>query len=214
MSPPLLPAPNAHPTEEFLEEYSFGRVREPELARLEEHLFICAECQDRLSEVEACIALIKNATRAWVRDYDGMKPGFGARARFLHGRSALVGAALAAGLACVVLLGGYPSSPIKSNRPSTVKLVAMRGGEFGGLASAPAGRALDLELDRTSLPPRMAYHLEMVNQEGRRVWSGIPAADGAALSAHITESPRPGVYWIRLYSGGGELLREFGMRVE
>lgn len=214
MSFPLLPASAVHPTEELLEEYSFGRVREPALACLEEHLLACADCQDKLKEVEVCIALIKNATSAWERDYHGMNTRFRAEERFLHSRGALVGAALAAGLACVVLLGGYSSSPVEPNGPSTVKLMAMRGGEFGGLASAPAGRALDLKLDRTSLPPEASYRMEMVNQEGSRVWSGVAQADGAALSAHIAKSLRPGVYWIRLYSGGGELLREFGMRVK
>lgn len=214
MSSPLLPASAVHPTEELLEEYSFGRVCGPSLARLEEHLLVCADCQDQLKEVEACIALIKNATSAWERDYHGMNTPLGARAKFPHWRGALIGAALAAGLACVVLLGGHPFSPDDPNRPSTVKLMAMRGGEFGGLASAPAGRALDLKMDRNSLPPEASYRMEMVNPEGGLVWSGVAQADGAALSAHITKSPRPGVYWIRLYSGDGELLREFGMRVE
>ncbi len=219
MSFPLLPASAAHPTEELLEEYCFSRVGGPALACLEEHLLVCVDCQGRLEEAEACIALIKNATSAWERDHDGLKTGPGPRARFPRGRGAFIGAALAAGLACVLLPGGRSSSLVKPNGvnpngPSTVKLMAMRGGEFDGLASAPAGRALDLKLDRNSLPPQGGYRLEMVNQEGRRVWSGVPETDGAALSAHITKSPQPGVYWLRLYSGGGELLREFGMRVE
>ncbi len=41
-----------HAAEETLEEYALGRLRGAALARLEEHLLICEECQDRLSELD------------------------------------------------------------------------------------------------------------------------------------------------------------------
>ena len=214
MSFPLLSESAGHLTEDLLEEYLFGRVGEPELARLEEHLFVCLSCQNKLEELDTCIALIKYGTSAWERDQKLSGAKLLPWPRMSFGRGAFLGAALAVGLACAVVLGGRTFSHHQPAAPSTVKLMAMRGGASDGLAQAPAGRPLELTLDSNTLTPQAGYRLEIVNQEGREIWSGVPVAAGATLSALITKSPRPGVYWIRLYSAGGELLREFGMRVE
>jgi len=42
----------AHATEELLEEFTFGRIHEPQLGWLEEHLLICAQCQSQLDDIE------------------------------------------------------------------------------------------------------------------------------------------------------------------
>jgi hypothetical protein len=52
MSLDTLPSVPVHPTEDLLEEYSFGRVLEPALAPLEEHLLDCTLCQERLLAVD------------------------------------------------------------------------------------------------------------------------------------------------------------------
>jgi hypothetical protein len=224
MSSPILSESAEHLSEDLLEEYIFGRVSEPGLERLEEHLFVCIACRNKLEEVDACVALIKYGTAAWERDTrerdtwerdrERMRTNLVAWPGVPLGRGALLGTALATGIVCLALLGTRAFPPTKPAAPAAVKLVAMRGGESGSLTTAPGGRPLDLTLDRNTLPPETGYRLEMVNEAGREIWSGIPALAGATLSARITENPRPGVYWIRLYSSGGELLREFGMRVE
>jgi len=53
--------PNGHPDEELLEGYAMGTLRGAGLARLEEHLLICEECQDRLREVDAFVSAIREA---------------------------------------------------------------------------------------------------------------------------------------------------------
>ena len=63
----------------------------------------------------------------------------------------------------------------------------------------------------------------MVGQSGQILWTGAARIAGARLSAHVSIGPRPGVYWVRLYTSGnrtsqdetsrGELVREFGMRL-
>lgn len=50
-----------HATEETLEEFALGRLRGAALTRLEEHLLICEECQDRLSELDAFVQGIADA---------------------------------------------------------------------------------------------------------------------------------------------------------
>ncbi|HEV2446510.1 MAG TPA: hypothetical protein VGS58_11330, partial [Candidatus Sulfopaludibacter sp.] len=86
-----------------------------------------------------------------------------------------------------------------------VSLVAMRGGEL--MAKAPAGTALVLHPDLTGLPAPAAYRVEVVDAVGKLVWSG--ALDGAKVSAR-----RPGLYFVRVYSSGNDLLREYGLQVQ
>lgn len=44
-----------HATEDALEEYALGRLRGAAVARLEEHLLICEECQNRLSQIDSFV---------------------------------------------------------------------------------------------------------------------------------------------------------------
>lgn len=53
----------AHPEEEKLELYALGRLDEPELGEVEEHILICAPCQERLDEATAYVAVMREATR-------------------------------------------------------------------------------------------------------------------------------------------------------
>ena len=54
---------SVHPAEEILEEYGFGRVLEPALTPLEEHLLVCVACQAKLEDLDECAALMKMAMR-------------------------------------------------------------------------------------------------------------------------------------------------------
>ena len=228
MSFELLPQVPAHPTEELLEEYSFRRVCEPALAALEEHLLVCVPCQIKLKELDDYTALMKRATSAWEQDREafraGSPTGRGISKRFTIPKIPGSGVLLAAGLTVVVAGAVFslrahipwhwqPVSPAAS-----VELMAMRGGNANGgpadgLAQAPSGIPLDLEINGTNLPPAQGYRLTVVNQSGHEIWSGAAIVTGARLSAHIAAGPRSGVYWVRLYSSRGDFLREFGMRL-
>jgi anti-sigma factor ChrR (cupin superfamily) len=41
-----------HVTEEWLAEYSAGRLEEPRLAQVEEHLLICERCRQQLTQFD------------------------------------------------------------------------------------------------------------------------------------------------------------------
>ena len=229
MSFQLLPKIPAHPTEEILEEYIFGRVCEPDLAALEEHLLVCVPCQVKLEELEDYVTLMKSATSAWVRDPEAFRAGY-APAGEISKRFAIppvsgLRVLTAAGLAVVLVSVAYfaalhnpwHSQPVP--QAVTVKLMAMRGGgakdgTADGLAQAPSGKPLDLAIDGANLPPAPGYRLEVVNQSGQEIWRGAAAVTGTQLSARIPAGPRPGVYWVRLYSSSGDFLREFGMRLQ
>jgi anti-sigma factor RsiW len=50
-----------HPDEEALESYVMGKTRGAKRARIEEHLLVCEECQDRVAELEAFVGAIRDA---------------------------------------------------------------------------------------------------------------------------------------------------------
>jgi hypothetical protein len=241
-----------HATEELLEEYVFGRVQEPDLSRLEEHLLICPECQSELLAVEEYTILMKAGLAAFERERraapdeapdvahgdipavaptaasDGARnhapprraPSPGAPSvsvaspRFVFLRSPIANIMLAAALLLLVTATvAWRMQPSTATTPSaTVKLIAFRGGD-DDIARAPAGRPLDLVIDRTNLPPDVSYRAEVVSSSGLRIWSGSAHITEQNLSARLAIPLHSGVYWVRLYSSGGQLLREFGLHV-
>lgn len=54
---------NGHITEDILEAYSLGRLPETEVAPIEEHLLVCAACQDRLQATDLFVATIRHVLR-------------------------------------------------------------------------------------------------------------------------------------------------------
>ncbi len=50
-----------HPTDEVLEQYSLGQLPEPRSISLEEHLFTCKSCQDRLQQADEYVAAMRTA---------------------------------------------------------------------------------------------------------------------------------------------------------
>jgi len=212
MSLDTLPSVPVHPTEDLLEEYSFGRVLEPALAPLEEHLLDCALCQARLLAVDEYTALMKAGIAAMEREREATSPS----RRFAFPRMAGFPIVLTAAV-MLVLVGvtiGWRLQPWSASGSTTaVKLTALRGGDGEGVAHAPFGRALELTVDRTDLPPELLYRLEVVSSSGHPLWSGAAQMAPQTLSARVTTRLAPGGYWVRLYSGH-QLRREFGLRVE
>ena len=50
-----------HPSEESLERYALGGLPAGETERLEEHLLVCAACQDLLTEVDIYVQAVRDA---------------------------------------------------------------------------------------------------------------------------------------------------------
>jgi hypothetical protein len=215
MSLDTLPSVPVHPTEDLLEEYSFGRVLEPALAPLEEHLLDCTLCQNRLLAVDEYTALMKAGIAAMERERAGGSPSPGFAFPKMPGFPVVLTAAVMLVLVGVTI--GWrlqPSSAATSSSTATaVKLTALRGGDGDGVAHVPFGRPLELTVDRTDLPAALAYRLEVVSSTGRPLWSGAAQIAPQNLSARVATRLAPGAYWVRLYSGD-QLRREFGLRVE
>ena len=214
MSVAVLSTSHVHPTEDLLDEYVFGRLQEPALSTLEDHLLICSSCQSALADLDDYNRAAKTALAELQQASPAPAAWPPAWAR-LGGTTTIwaVGLMLVLAGSAMVSWRRHPAP-----EPFAVMLAAFRGGDAPTFAYAPAGRPLDLVIDGTRLPAASAYRLQIVNASGKNAWSGAAAASDEKLSAHLSTGLGPGVYWVRLYAsqatGDADLLREFGLRLE
>jgi hypothetical protein len=214
MSSDVLPSVPLHPTEDLLEEYSFGRISEPALGPLEEHLLMCSQCTSQLAAIDEYRALMKSGIAAFERE---RARAFAASPRFAFPKfpgtlNMLLAAAILVIFACAIAWRMYrPAAEVAE--ATTVRLIALRGGEPDGSAHARSGRRLQLVTNRMDLPPSLFYRLEIFSSSGRRIWNGITRVAGQDVSADVDARFSSGVYWVRLYSGD-KPLREFGLHID
>ncbi|HWC95735.1 MAG TPA: hypothetical protein VG456_03270 [Candidatus Sulfopaludibacter sp.] len=185
---------NRHLDEEEIESYSLQATPEEDVARLEEHLLICPECRERVeasdvfvSSMEAAASEIRRESARPVR-------------WFTLPRMTL---ALAAGILIASIL--FPRYTSRENPPYAVSLSAMRGSASGG--KAPAGRPLFLQLDLNGIASAEYLRIEIVSESGEKVWQD-------SYPGHPVRPLTTGIYFVRLYSPGDELLREYGLEIQ
>jgi hypothetical protein len=114
--------------------------------------------------------------------------------------------AVACGMVLVIAAPRFirPPGPVVA-----VSLTAWRGDGAGN--SAPPGRELMLHPDLTGLAEDSSYRLEIVNQMGRTVRQGTLTRAGNGIQVPGLGS---GLYFVRVYLPAGELLREYGLRIQ
>jgi hypothetical protein len=192
--------PMSHPAEEAIESYSRNSLPEEEVARLEEHLLVCEFCRDRISQADAYVSAIRAAARRLPAEVP--RP----RRRILKFAAAMAAAMSLVLVAWVGVRTGRVSAPLPA---MAVDLAANRGAIE---AHAPAGRPLLLRLDLEGLPDHGgAFPVEIVNAAGGKVWRGrAPAGSPAHVSVAGLVA---GIYFVRVSTGSGELLREYGLEV-
>jgi predicted anti-sigma-YlaC factor YlaD len=179
---------DGHLEEEEIERYSLAASAEPEISLVEEHLLLCPSCRKKVEDSDAYVGSMQHAA-AQIRSEEK-------RAPLWAGMAFLLAAAVL--LAGVILIRG--NAPV----PFAVSLAATRG--VGIEAQAPAGVPLALKLDLTGLPASASYRVEMVDRLGKPVWAGaFPGPPAKASPA--------GIYFVRLYSPSGDLLREYGLEI-
>jgi hypothetical protein len=234
MSTDARPSVLVHATEELLEEYTFGRICEPQLGWLEEHLLICPQCQSELEDIEEYKVFMKAGLASFeserlaatgpvvsparadstVRSRSSVREALSlyfVRPEISVTRSLLAAAVLLV-LAGTVVTWWMQSPSVAMAPLAPIKLIALRGGE-GDVARAPAGRPLELVFGWTDLAADHFYRAEVVNSSGRQMWSGNVRIADQSLSIRVDGPLRAGAYWVRLYTSTGQLLREFGLRV-
>ena len=181
-----------HMDPEDLERYSLGRTDPQDTARVEEHLLVCERCRCKLEETEGFAVAMKAA--AAELDRSSAPPR-----RILPALAAAAGLILTASLA--LRWGSDQQSAYGVN------LAALRASIT---VPAPAGRPLALHPDLTGLPVLRSYRMEMVDHTGKQVWHGDLAMPHTTV---VAPGQSAGVYYVRVYTPTGELLREFGVQI-
>lgn len=188
-----------HIDDATLERYAMGKLDAEREAVIEQHILLCDACRIRATQE---VAMSRGMKEAAPRIAAETVPE---RSRWWSLR--LLGPAFAACtllLLAVIILGprGFDRSPV------AVSLYAMRGAETE--AHGPAGKRLLLEPDLNGLAVSPGYRIELVDGAGGRRWQGDLDASGNPPGAIAPAQPA-GVYFVRVSSASGQLLREYAL---
>lgn len=193
----------SHPEEDALELYCLGRLDEDKSGSIEEHLLTCAQCQDRVQELDSFLKAAKIAAREVRQEdrYRASKPAF----QWFGKPAWVTAAALAVGLVVVV-------PQLREKEPQSVSLSAYRG-ETAGTGTAEAGRPLQLQIDLKGIPPGDCCVIEVADRSGKVVATGPakPENESAQFNARSLDAGR---YWIRVKTTSGDPLRETALEVK
>ena len=207
--------PGPHASDEVLEQYSMGSLDVRESQALEEHLLICADCQDNLAFTDAYRKSVRSAALELRRQGSAQATPHGKKwFRGLVGLPKPVWILGMTALALLVAAGRqWPSIHHSAAQPALVILESNRGAESPLNSSTPAAKPFTLVLDLTALPPFPQYRLEIVDAAGRAVVGSTAAPANNELRATVAKGLPAGMYYVRVYAPGPELLREYGFPV-
>lgn len=197
-----------HPEDDVLEQYAMAQLPAATAESLEEHVLVCASCQDRLDFTETYVRSMK-AAMASAEKAPQKQPWLTKAGGWFQMPLpvwAQVAAVLLIGVGAVVGTQ-YFHSP---GAPVAMVLTANR----GETASVTAGTPLALKLDARDLAPEAAYRVQIVNGEGADVWDQAPASvqDGfvrIVVNKHLTR----GQYFVRLSRQDAGTPREYALQV-
>lgn len=199
----------AHPEDEILELYAMGRLEEPALGKLEEHLLLCGSCQERLDVETEYIGVMREATERTAEEPEAAAEPAWKRWLRLEWMPLPIPALAGAMAVVVAVLVWQPWSAPQPVEWRTVELATLRGD--ANAARAREGFALHLRLDVTGIETTGAA-AQIVTSTGTIV-SEMPVAmeDGKA-AARFAGRLEAGQYWVRLKKNG-ETVREYSLQV-
>ena len=205
----------SHPTPEMLESYALGHLSEPQLARLETHLFVCHSCQDALAETDDYVAAMKAALAEPIPE---LVPSRWATltSRFLDQlRYPQAVPALSCAIAAFSLAILLSQNPAAEAQVAEVTLRSVRGATASLAAEGPARTRLDMKIQSQYLRVDQSFQVRIVDAVGKSVWFGVPQfsnENGHVL--HVNAPLDEGSYWVRLYDAHQQLLQEYGLRLK
>jgi hypothetical protein len=196
---------NFHGTEEQLEQYALGRLAGADLISLEEHLLLCDACQIKLDDMGAFAIGMREALSLPPET----APAATSKDWFAWLRRPVFAMAIAGAAALIAIVAVVSTGRTKVAPTAMLQLTAIRG-EMP--ATSPA-REYDLTLadaPRTGGP----FRIDVVNGSGESVWKGPADSDSKGAEVKIDETLKQGEYFVRLYAASGQMLHEYGFRVQ
>ena len=201
-----------HIREERLEAYAMNSLPPSEVETVEEHLLFCTACQDRMESIERYVKAMRGAANRLTKEQAAALPAHGAW-DWLRTRlpASFPVWASAVALACLLLAVGVQLRQTPTlGQPVEVELQAVRGESS---TSAKAGHALHLHLDSRGVNELRSWEIEIVGENGARVWTGIGKSSTNAIDATVNHAFDPGTYFVRLLKEG-EPVREYQLVVQ
>lgn len=196
-----------HGTDEQLELYALGRLPESDLPLLEEHLIVCATCQEKLDGIgDFALGMQEAAAPAATPQTDWFGRRLVAGLPSLIRRPAFSMALAFAAL--VIVIGIFSNGRTQFAPSASLQLTATR----GDMPLTVPAREYDITL---ADGPREGgpFRIEVLNAAGMALWSGLRASSPAGVQVNVTQRLSQGDYFVRLYSPSGKMLREYGFRV-
>lgn len=186
-----------------VERYSTGTICEAESTRIEEHLLVCEVCRNRVTESDEQLAALRRAAMDWRRQprRETLRIWF---PRLIPALSAVCLAGLLA------LVGLWLGSRTTATQAYAVNLISTRGSGIG--EKAPQNRPLNLSLELSGIAVHPSFRVEIVNRQGTVLWEGT-AQPRHSKAAITVPGMHAGLYFVRVYSPSGDLLREYGIDV-
>lgn len=187
--------PMKHSTDDQLEYYSLGRLSETEIPVLEEHLMVCAVCQERLDGIENFALGMRQVLCEPAPQAAGFFD-FLRRPAFAFSFSFAAVAVLA--IAVFAINGRTKFAPAAS-----LQLTAMRG------EMPVSGPARETDLTLMDVPQSGGpFRVEVVDATGKLQWTGP-----GGVSVKVQRGLAPGDYFVRLYGADNRVVHEYGFRV-
>ncbi len=188
----------SHQTDEQLELYALGRLPEPSVAEVEEHLLVCAACQERVDDLEVYAFAMRQAIST--------EPASPPKPWFQQSWLKMPVLAWAGGIAAIVFaVTLYLQSTPHLAPLASLQLTAMRG------AMPAVGPSRETDITLADAPSGTALRTEIVDATGSTVWSGI--LESRTHKIALTRQIAAGNYFVRLFDDGGKLLHEYGFQV-
>jgi hypothetical protein len=186
---------NIHTTDDQLEHYALGRLPDSAVPVLEEHLMVCAACQERLDQIEAFALGMRQALQE--------TPSINTAPRRRRAFWFLpVAAAFAAIIMSIAMF--YAGGRAKLIPAASLQLTALR----GDMQFVPPSKELDLTL--TDVPSGGGpFRVEVVDASGTPQWNSL----ASGTSVKVQRQLKPGDYFVRLYGPGNQVLHEYGFRI-
>jgi hypothetical protein len=205
----IQPGRSVHGTDEQFELYLLNRLPESDLALLEEHLFICAACREKLDGVGDFVLGMREAPRQLLLvTAPAIWPGWRIPSQlgsFFRRPAFSMGLAFATLLIVVAIFSSVGNRfPLRAS----LQLTATRG-EMPFIVPA---RTLHLML---SDGPREGgpFRVDVLNAMGLSMWAGLADSSPGGVEVNVAQPLPQGDYFVRLYSPAGKMLREYGFRV-
>lgn len=211
---------DGHLTEDAIEQYSMAKLEGAELEEVEEHLLLCAECQDRVAEADQFIHAFRAASARMAEERaQEAKVVTPAKDRWGRLRAAFSGwrpaYAMGGALAAALLVVWFAPRGVQVPAPeSAIELQAIRGSGTA-VMTAPADSRLNLTLDLMGLPEGDPLRVAIAEEAGADQWTAtLKRPEGEKLNVRTEKPFEPGLYWVRIYAPDNTLLREYGLELK